>query len=154
MADVKDLTMTLEATKYQLRQDAKSGLFIIGFTVHPNDLPTDLLAATIGTRYFVSVCEIGDDEKPTASDYTIQGVNAVQSAGMLCRNPGFQEFLENECNKTYKTPVACVGDEDWTSVVLKEYLGITSRSELKTDMEARERFDELKREWNNGVMDV
>lgn len=51
-----------EALKSALRQ-TKEGVAVT-FLIQPNDLPSALLAAPIGTRYTVAMCERGDDEQP------------------------------------------------------------------------------------------
>lgn len=51
-----------EALKSALRQ-TKEGVAVT-FLIQPNDLPSALLAAPIGTRYTVAMCERGNDEQP------------------------------------------------------------------------------------------
>lgn len=147
MPSVEEAMETMEAVKYMLRQDGtkgqSDGSFIIGFKVHPDDLPKDLLSSKIGTRYFLSVCRIGDDEQPVVNESTQDGIKAVKSAGILCRNESFQSFMFDLCDlfdKEYKEPFS---KEDETARLLHEVLGIDSRSKLRDDDRARREFKAL-----------
>ncbi len=53
---------SFESSLMILRKD-KNG-WVIGFSVHPDEAPRDLLDAPLGTRFQAVLFEIGDDEKP------------------------------------------------------------------------------------------
>ena len=59
----------------------------------------------------------------------------IASAGMLCRNEEFAVFL------------GVSGGEDAVASVLRDRLGIKSRSEFNNNSEARERFKNLTEEY-------
>ena len=110
---------------------------MLTLSVHPDDLPDELMRDFVGSRYMVVMVRIGDDEKPINRANEFPGDTAVKIAGMLCRDPEFWEWLhENEWLQE-KNEGACV---EW----LTSFLGIESRKELKTNSEARDLFNNIK----------
>jgi hypothetical protein len=128
-------TIQFESVKAGLRQ-SKEG-YMLTLSVHPDDLPDDLMRDFVGSRYMVVMVRVGDDEMPMNRTEKFPGDTAVKMSGMLCRDPEFWDWLhENEWLKD-KTESACV---EW----LIYFLGVESRKELKTDSEARLLFNNLK----------
>lgn len=115
---------------------------MLTLSVHPDDLPDDLMRDFVGSRYMVVMVRIGDDEKPMNRSDQFPGDTAVKMAGMLCRDPEFWEWLhENEWLQD-KTETACV---EW----LVSFLGVASRKELKTNSDARELFNNIKEKFES-----
>jgi hypothetical protein len=128
-------TIQFESVKAGLRQ-SKEG-YMLTLSVHPDDLPDDLMRDFVGSRYMVVMVRIGDDERPLDRTQSFPGDTAVKMAGILCRDPDFWDWLnENEWLQE-KNELACV---EW----LIEFLGVESRKELKTNSEARELFNNIK----------
>jgi hypothetical protein len=128
-------TIQFESVKAGLRQ-SKEG-YMLTLSVHPDDLPDDLMRDFVGSRYMVVMVRVGDDEMPMNRTEQFPGDTAVKMSGMLCRDPEFWDWLhENEWLKD-KNESACV---EW----LIYFLGVESRKELKTDSEARLLFNNLK----------
>lgn len=131
---IRAKALNFEAVKVSMRH-TKDGL-VLGFAVHPNDLPTPVVQAFLGTRYMVALVEIGDDDQPkhaTGVDPKTTGERAVASAGMLCREEKFQEWMHRE---GYALEISEQAAIDGLYVVL----GISSRSQLETNDRAREAF--------------
>ena len=116
------MALQFEARKVALKQD-RTG-FILTLAMHPDEVPEEILRDFVGTRYACAVVRIQDDESPTQYD------NRVQKAGMLCRNPDFQEFL------------LCDNETDAAHMLCKR-CGIESRTELHGNFEGKARFDTL-----------
>jgi hypothetical protein len=97
-------------------------------SLHPDEVPEEIMRDFVGARYACAVVRIQDDESPTPYD------NRVQKAGMLCRDPDFQEFLscDNEIDATH---------------LLSKRCGIESRTELHGNVEAKAKFDLLIRSY-------
>ena len=74
-----------ECVKVALKQD-RTG-FILTLSVHPDEIPEELIRDFVGTRYMCALARVNDDE--TAMSYD----NRVKRAGMLCKNPQFHEWL-------------------------------------------------------------
>lgn len=132
-----DKALHFEARKIAMRH-TKDGL-VISFVVHPNEMPTPVVQALLGTRYMVALAEIGDDDQPqyaTGVDPKTSGQRAVASANMLCREPKFQHWL-------MQRGYALDATEEGAIDALYVYLGISSRSQLMTNEEARRRYWEL-----------
>ena len=79
------MALQFEARKVALKQD-RTG-YILTLSLHPDEIPEELLRDFVGTRYACAVVRIQDDE--SATQYNTR----VQRAGMLCRDTSFQEFL-------------------------------------------------------------
>lgn len=136
-------TIQFESVKAGLRQ-SKDG-YMLTLSVHPNDIPDDLVKDFVGSRYMVVMVRLGDDETPMNREHAFPGDHAVKMAGILCRDPAFWDWLhENEWLQE-KNETACV---EW----LVDFLGIESRKELKTNSEARELFNNIRKKfesWQN-----
>ena len=124
------MAMQFEARKVALKQD-RTG-FILTLAIHPDETPEELLRDFVGARYAFAVVRIQDDESPTPYD------NRVQKAGMLCRNPDFQEYL------------MCDNETDAAHMLCKR-CGIQSRTELHGNIDAKVRFDALVHEFESGT---
>lgn len=116
------MALQFEARKVAMKQD-RTG-FILTLSIHPDELPEELMRDFVGARYACAVVRIQDDETPTAYN------NRVQRAGMLCKRKDFQEFLE-------------VDSEDGAAESLCELMGVQSRSELNGNKAAQKVFDDL-----------
>lgn len=116
------MALQFEARKVALKQD-RTG-FILTLAMHPDEVPEEILRDFVGTRYACAVVRIQDDESPT------QYSNRVAKAGMLCRDPDFQDFL------------SCDNETDAAHMLCKR-CGIESRTELHGNFEGKARFDTL-----------
>lgn len=128
------MALQFEARKVAMKQD-RTG-FVLTLSIHPDDLPEELIRDFVGARYACAIVRIQDDESPTAY------VNRVQKAGMLCRNPSFQEFIAARL-------VGHSVNEDQTAAALCKQCGITSRSELNGNPKAQEMFDAIVLDFEN-----
>jgi len=116
------MALQFEARKVALKQD-RTG-FILTLSLHPDEVPEEILRDFVGARYACAVVRIQDDESPTPYD------NRVAKAGMLCRDPDFQEFL------------SCDNETDCIHMLCK-HCGIESRTELHGNVSAKTKFDSL-----------
>lgn len=141
MSDVSDLTIQFEAVKTSLSQ-SKAGM-ILRLAIHPDDMPRQLLTDWVGARYQVVMVRLDEDDQPTASQDTVDAARAVKSAGMLCRNEQFQQYL-------YTLGYAEEVSEEEAISGLRSILGITSRAEMKSNPDALEAFRKVRsgfQEW-------
>jgi len=122
------VALQFEARKVALKQD-RTG-FILTLALHPDEAPEEILRDFVGTRYACAVVRIQDDE--SATEYN----NRVKKAGMLCRDPDFQEFL------------MCDNESDAAHMLCKR-CGIESRTELNGNSEAKEKFDKVVQEFES-----
>lgn len=128
------MALQFEARKVAMKQD-RTG-FVLTLCIHPDDLPEELMRDFVGARYACALVRIQDDESPT------QYINRVQKAGMLCRNPMFQEFVAQRL-------VGHSVNEEQTAHALCKQCGITSRSELNGNTQAQEMFDAIVLDFEN-----
>ena len=123
------MALQFEARKVSLKQD-RTG-YVLTLSLHPDEIPVELLRDFVGARYGCALVRIQDDESPT------QYSNRVQQAGMLCKREDFQDFL------------GVVGEDD-AAAELCERCGISSRSELNGNEDAQMAFDSLVLEFRLG----
>ncbi len=116
------MALQFEARKVALKQD-RTG-FVLTLAIHPDECPEEILRDFVGARYGCALVRIQDDE--SATPYS----NRVQSAGMLCKQPTFQEFLN-------------VDSEAAAAEDLCKRCGIESRTELHGNEVAKMIFDDL-----------
>ena len=122
------MALQFEARKIALNQD-RTG-FILTLAMHPDEAPEEIIRDFVGARYACALVRIQDDESPT------QYANRVAKAGMLCRDPDFQEFL------------LCDNETDAAHLLCKR-CGIGSRTELHGNTSAIAEFDALLREFES-----
>jgi hypothetical protein len=142
MSEPKQPWLKFEAIKTSMRQDGKGTYMTL--TIHPDEVPVDLLAARPGTRYMVGMLPLDDHDQPVKGKDMDEGERAVQSAGMLCRNIKFQRWMEKQ---GYSMDIS----EDGCAEGLKIYCEIGSRAELKGNKTARRLFIELRERFENEV---
>ena len=54
--------LTFEAVKIAMRQDKNGHVLVL--SIHPNDIPNELFSDWLGSRYYVSLVKLNDDETP------------------------------------------------------------------------------------------
>jgi hypothetical protein len=145
---IKDVAMHFEAVKVSMSQD-KNGI-ILRLNVHPNDCPKELHTDWVGSRYVVAMVKLQDDD--TVDD---RGHVAVQrmiaSAGLLSRNEEFFAFLVS-CGMADRTTSPDEMETRSTNAI-REICGVKSRSELRDNEAARNKFEALRndfRQWKQG----
>jgi hypothetical protein len=121
-------TLQFEAVKVALKQD-RTG-YVLTLSMHPDDIPEDLLRDYVGARYQVVMVRLTENDQPMDKQNEFVGDRAIRIAGLLCRDPKFWKYLYAE---------ELIFDEDETDATeyVRNYLGIKSRSELKTNREAQ-----------------
>jgi hypothetical protein len=122
------MALQFEARKVALKQD-RTG-FVLTIAIHPDEVPEELMRDFVGARYGCAFVRIQDDESATPYD------NRVKKAGMLCRDPKFQEFME------------CDNEID-TAHMLCKRCGIESRTELHGNQTGKTKFDWLVRDFES-----
>jgi len=128
---IKERSYGFEGVKTALRQ-TKDGVAIT-IVIHPNDLPNDLLSDEIGSRYMVGMAKIGDDGNVIEPESVREAKRDVASAGALCRDTDFQQWLSNNGFSDGLT-------EDDAAHAVRGLLGVGSRSEIKTNPEAQRKW--------------
>lgn len=138
-------TLQFEAVKVALKQD-KTG-YILTLCLHPDEIPEDLLRDFVGSRYGVVMVRINEHEEPLDREEEFGGAKAVRLAGILCKEPDFWEFLYDDLQIMEK-------NEKEASEWLRNYLNVTSRSEIKTNPEAQQLLDKINKDylrWKNAT---
>jgi hypothetical protein len=122
-----------EGVKVALKQD-KTG-YVLALSIHPDDVPTDLLRDFVGARYGVAMVRIDGNEQPMNREEH-DGDKSIRIAGLLCRDPDFWRYLYSDTQIMQET-------EKEATQWLRDYLNVQSRSELKTNLAARELLEKL-----------
>ena len=154
MDNIKDAAVHFEAVKTSMSQ-SKAGT-ILRLAIHPNEVPANLHTDWVGSRYMVAMVKLNEQDEPEISVEQREVNKLIASAGMLCRNPSFVEFLHAKNITTYdptgKYPTL-TPDENGVAEALRNYLEVTSRADMKTNSQAREKFKSLSEEftkWKQG----
>lgn len=131
-------TSNFEAVKVALKQD-KTG-YVLTLSLHPDEVPEEILRDYVGARYQVVMVRLAVDETPMNRQAEFEGDRAIRIAGLLCRDPKFWKYLFDDSQIFEEDEESCT---EW----LRDYLNVQSRSELKTNEEARKRLDKIHREY-------
>lgn len=132
-------TLEFEGIKVALKQD-KTG-YVLTLSMHPDDAPEDLLRDFVGARYQVVMVRLNSDEGAMNRDIEFMLDKQVRLAGLICRNPSFWNYLYEGLQIMEETEKEAT---DW----LRNYLNVKSRSELKTNEQARIVFSKLLKEFH------
>ena len=124
-------TIQFEGRKIAMKQD-RTG-YVLTLSVHPDDLPMPLVQDFVGARYQIVMVRLTDDDTPMVREQEYPSKDIVRLAGVLCRDPLFHAFLV-ETGQAFEIGEAAA--IDW----LRHELGITSRTELKTNQTAASGF--------------
>lgn len=131
-------TSNFEAVKVALKQD-KTG-YVLTLSLHPDDVPEEILRDYVGARYQVVMVRLSGEDAPMDRQAEFEGDRSIRIAGLLCRDPKFWKFLHADAQIFEE-------DEESTTEWLRDYLGVKSRSELKTNEPARQRLEKIYREY-------
>ena len=118
-------TSQFESVKVALKQD-RTG-FILTLSIHPDEIPEEIIRDFVGARYQVVMVRIDGEEQPMNREQ--QFMDPVKLAGILCKDKDFQTFLTKVGNATEASELSAI---DW----LRNELGIRSRADLKNIPEA------------------
>lgn len=130
-------TLQFEGVKVALKQN-KDG-YVLTISIHPDEIPDELMRDFVGARYQVVMVRIGDDEMPLdRRDY--DGEKSIRLAGVLCREKEFQRFLMQH------SEIFDANEKEATEW-LRIKMGTKSRSELKTNPQAREILSTVNKEY-------
>jgi hypothetical protein len=123
-------TLQFEAVKIAMKQD-KTGI-ILTLNIHPDELPIELMRDFVGARYQVVMVRLNDTDKPMSRDAEYSR-DPVRTAGMLCRDKQFAEYLFSKDEIFEKKEEDVI---EW----LKGEIDIESRTELKEDQQKAKKF--------------
>lgn len=131
-------TSNFEGIKTSMKQD-KNG-YVLTLSIHPDDVPEEIMRDFVGSRYQVVMVRLGDDDQPMDREKAMER-DPVRFAGALCNNKDFARYIEEELQELVDpTP-----DEvaDW----LREKLGVGSRREMRTNERAAKHFWRIKEDF-------
>lgn len=140
---IRDTAMSFEGKKISMRQDGK-GTYIT-LSIHPGEVPVDLLAQPVGCRYQIAMVMLDDHDQPVKGRDMEEGDRAVQSAAMLCRNPRFQQWMA-------KVGLSVLASEEACSDGVRAFCNVGSRADFKSNHEARETFFALRSRFENSFV--
>ena len=143
-----EMTNPLEVVKHAYRQ-TQDGI-VLSLVLHPNDVPSELAIAPLGTRYAMALVEITDEKPLDQTEEKTEGEKAVQQAGILCQEEGFQGWLYNRWvgtwhdGKWHDSDVIVGGtDSETAAEVVRGLCAVKSRAEFATNPEALARWKKL-----------
>ena len=135
------MTYQLECKKDGLRQ-TQDGLWKLTLTVHPNDMPDEILKAPMGRKYIAVFADYDNDDPQPEYDggetepeqskekRKFEDMPRSQQAGMLCQESAFQEWLG-------------VDGSDAAATQVRIHCGVKSRIELDSFACSAKPWDKL-----------
>lgn len=132
MSEYREAALSFEAVKIGMTQN-KDGI-ILRLAVHPQECPPKLHTDFVGQRYGVALVALADDETPKHGPELEEIKKLKASAGLLCRDTDFQTFLGTDT-------------EDSATKIVRDRLGVRSRSEFDNNADARVRFVQLREDF-------
>lgn len=133
--DYEFQTSNFEAVKVAMKQD-RSG-YILTLSVHPDEVPSEIMRDFVGSRYQVVMVRLGDDGQPLDRNAFR---DPVKAAGILCRDKGFTKYL-------FQTDQIPELKESHATEWLKSECFIFSRAELKDNRLAAARLWEIEEDY-------
>jgi len=124
-----------------LRQ-TKDGTYLT-ICLHPSEIPQDVVADLIGTRYVVAMVKVNDQGEPEPGEKTRDGHSALAISQMLPRNARFQKWAANK--------FGCDPSQEGIEEALREACGISSRRELQTNENARKALFRVRDEFEEWI---
>ena len=128
-------TIQCEVVKIAMTQD-KNG-HILKVAIHPSELPKDLVLDPLGTRYVMVLARLNDQDEVVQPKEKSDADKAISIAGLLCRNERFISWMFDYGHSPERTETGAVEG-------IKEYCGVQSRKDFRTNDEARRKFFELR----------
>lgn len=138
MSDVKDLALKFESVKVRMSQD-RNGTNL-HLCIHPNDVPHQLHKDHVGSRYMVAMVKVDDEDMPVITDEQRKKERLMKSAIMVCKEESFWMYMED--TSPFEEDLR-VNSEEACAILLRDRLGIKSRSDLKTNDVALKKFENL-----------
>jgi hypothetical protein len=132
-------TLQFEGVKVAMKQD-KSG-YVLTLSIHPDEVPEDLLRDYVGARYQIVMARLNDDESP----FPRKTPGVIAAAGILCRSPIFWDWLLELGEIQIKSESSAVE-------ALHRIIGVNSRSEL-SDPKAAAQYDLMVQEYQDWKTD-
>lgn len=132
-------TLNFESVKIAMKQD-KEG-YVLTLRVHPDEVPDALFRDFVGARYQTVMVRLTADEKPMNRD-DVLSKDLIRLAGIICREEQFAEWLHKQGLITEMTEQEAI---NW----LRAELDVISRSELKDNPKARNRFIQINSEYQS-----
>lgn len=126
-----------EGVKISMTQSSDG--IVLKLAVHPDDCPASLMTDWVGSRYMVAMAKLNDQDMPeqSASEREIERMKA--SCGALCRNEKFQKWVLMDTGLDI--------NEQNTVEMVRQMLGIRSRSEFDTNAGARSAFNDMREDF-------
>lgn len=129
-------TIQCEVVKIAMTQD-KNG-HILKVAIHPSDLPKDLVLDPLGTRYVMVLARLNDQDEVVQPKEKSDGDKAVDIAGLLCRNNRFISWMFDYGHSPERTEAGAIEG-------IRDFCGVKSRADFRTNEHARQKFFELRR---------
>lgn len=140
MSEVHEKSLAFEGMINNIKRSKARQNWFIEFEIQGTDMPPDLALAVPGTRYMMAGVQLGLADEMVMPPEKAKMKKALTSAGLLCRNKDFQQWL---VSKQY----AGVADEQGAIEAVTRNCEIASRSEIGESIQAADAFISLRSEF-------
>jgi hypothetical protein len=125
-------TIQFEAVKIAIKQD-RTG-YVLTLCIHPDEIPEAMLRDFVGARYQTVMVRIDENEQPYKRKDKPKTTSNL--AAIICKESDFQKYLV-ECGLAWDM------SEKAADAFIKETCCVSSKSQLDTDKEAEETFQQI-----------
>jgi len=143
-----------EARKAAYRQTAQG--LVVSFVIHPSDMPEPLAIAPLGTRYYLAVAEIGEDEQPVERPSRQERYRAAPPmeqallrAAALPRDAQFRAWVGYMRSGALNAPEAT--EKGAADYIREQCCNGASRTFIGEDQEAFEKFLSLELDYRIAI---
>jgi hypothetical protein len=151
-----------EAKKHAIRQTQDG--WVVSFVVHPKDMTPEFAAAPLGTILMIGYAEVGESPLPEPAlappAKPVKAPDSTKSergkeryaqaddmerartrASLLCKDMAFRRWIVRDI------PEIAVASTDMAVDILRDEIGVKSRSEIASDERAYQAFLALETEY-------
>lgn len=155
----KQASYQFEAKKDALKQ-VQDGSVKVTLTIHPQEMPLSLYGDPMGQRFMCVLVPLNDDETPRVEPSSPVGnsvkgsmkagedltpprrkweeLSYAERAGIRCNEPLFLEYAQSVTSDVFIK----------TDQYVRDFCGVSSRSEIKPGTEAARKFDQLEEQYD------
>jgi hypothetical protein len=147
--EAREAAVHFEAVKLGLSQD-KSGL-VLKLSIHPNDMPKDVVTDQLGARYLVAIVRMDDNDQPVKPKEKDETDRLLSRAYALCHNERFGDWLHQRSGDSVRTKGNAGWEELYIRGILLREANIHRRADIRTNEGARRKFKELFAEFDEAM---
>jgi hypothetical protein len=147
--EAREAAVHFEAVKLGLSQD-KSGL-VLKLSIHPNDMPKDVVTDQLGARYLVAIVRMDDNDQPVKPKEKDETDRLLSRAYALCRSARFASWASRRFGADPGSEEDAWNVESIARGILLREAGIQNRSAIRNNERAKQVFQSIFAEFDEAM---